>query len=74
VAKTPRKIRIKGTGPTLGGSAYSAQLDVYGITDGYEKADVDGIGIERLTLLPQYDTTATTDFSLTVVNATASIT
>lgn len=74
VAKTARKIRIVTTGPVLGSSNYKVTLDVYAVTDGYEKADVDGIGVERLTLLPQYDTTATTDFSLTVVNSTASIT
>lgn len=74
VAKTLRKIRLRSLGPALGGSNYSATLDVYGIPDAYEKAEADGIGVERLTLLPQYDTTATTDFSLTVVNATASIT
>lgn len=74
IAKTLRKIRIQTTGPVLGGSNYKVTLNVYGITDGYEKAEVDGIGVERLTILPQYDGTATTDFSLTVVNASAAIT
>jgi hypothetical protein len=74
VAKTLRKIRIQTTGPSLGGSAYRIRLDAYGIIDAIENADVDGLGTERITILPQYDSTAATDFSLEVVNATASIT
>lgn len=74
VAKTLRKIRIQTTGPALGSSNYRIRLDTYGIIDSVETADVDGMGTERITILPQYDATATTDFSLEVVNATASIT
>lgn len=76
VAKTVRKIRLETTGPALGGSNYRKRLDLYGVYDGdgYEKTEVDGIGVEKFVLVPQYDTTATTDMSLEIVNATASIT
>lgn len=72
--KTPRKIRIKTTGPVLGGSFYSVQLDLYGYIDSVSRSDVNGFGAEKLSILPVYDTTAATDFSLTVVNSLASIT
>lgn len=76
IAKTVRKIRVETVGPTLGGSNYRVRLDLYGVYDGdrYEKAEVDGIGVEKFVLVGQYDTTATTDFSLEVVNATAALT
>lgn len=76
IAKTVRKIRVQTTGPSLGGSAYRIRLDCYGVYDGdaYEKSEVDGIGVEKFVLVPQYDTTATTDVSLEVVTATAAIT
>lgn len=74
VAKTLRKIRVRTTGPSLGGSAYKLDGEFYAIPDGYEKADVDGMGVEKITFLPQYDATATSDMQLVVVNATASIT
>lgn len=76
IAKTVRKIRVETTGPSLGGSNYRIRLDCYGVYDGdaYEKTEVDGMGVEKFVLLPQYDSTATTDVSLEVVNADASIT
>jgi hypothetical protein len=76
LATTVRKIRLQTTGPVLGGSNYRIRLDLYGVWDGdqYEKAEVDGLGVEKFVLVPQYDGTATTDFSLEVVNATAAIT
>jgi len=75
LAATVRKVRIKATGPVLGGSFYSATLDLYGVWDGeqYEKTEVDGLGVEKFVLVPQYDSTATTDFSLIVVNADAAV-
>jgi hypothetical protein len=76
LATTVRKIRLQTTGPVVGGSNYRIRLDLYGVWDGdqYEKAEVDGLGVEKFVLVPQYDGTATTDFSLEVVNATAAIT
>lgn len=76
VDKAERKIRIRNTGPALGGSNYSATLDLYGVldSDGYSVASVDGLMMETLKYVPFYDTTATTDHSLTVVTAETTIT
>lgn len=74
LAKSEQKIRVKTTGPSLGGSTYSLTLDCYGIVDKLEMAESNGIGVEKVTIVPLYDTTATGDFSLTVVNATAALT
>lgn len=75
LAKTLRKIRVRTTGPTIaGGSTYRQDLDLYGVWDAYEKTEADGLGVERMTLVPQYDATATTDFSLALQIADASIT
>lgn len=76
IDKAVRKIRIRNTGPVLGASNYSATLDCYGVldTDGYKHGEVDGIIWETLKYVPVYDTTATTDHSLTVVTAEATIT
>lgn len=73
-SKAPRKVRIRATGPVLGGSFYSLTLDCYGVYTGYDNVSVDGLAMETLTLEPVYDTTATTDFSLTVVTAETTIT
>ena len=76
IAGTVRKIRLQTTGPVLGGSAYRIRLDLYGVYDGdqYEKTEVDGLGVEKFVLVPQYDATALTDMTIEVVNASASIT
>lgn len=76
VDKAKRKIRVTTTGPTLGGSNYKVTLDYYGVlaTDGHKHGEVDGIIWETLHYRPIYDQTATTDHSLTVVTAEASIT
>lgn len=73
-SKAVRKVRIKATGPVLGGSFYSLTLDCYGVYTGYDNVSVDGLAMETLTLEPVYDATATTDFSLTVVTAETTIT
>lgn len=73
-AKTIRKVRITATGPTLGSSTYKITLDLYGVWTGYTNASVDGLAMETLTLEPVYDSTATTDFSMTVVTAETTIT
>lgn len=74
--KAVRKIRVRTTGPTLGGSTYLATLDFYGVLapDGYRYTNVDGLKMEQLKYLPIYDTGAATDHSLTVVTAEATIT
>lgn len=74
IAKTVRKMRIKTTGAVLGGSFYSITLDLYGVYTGMQFAESDGLGVQKFTLEPVYDTTATTDFSLTVVTSEATIT
>jgi hypothetical protein len=74
IADTERKIRIVTTGPSLGGSAYSITLDAYGVWDGYDWTDVNGLIMADMTLIPLYDVTPTTDFALTIVNATGAIT
>jgi hypothetical protein len=72
--KTVQKIRARTLGPSLGGSNYKIDLDLYGVVTSRRLEDVDGIITENLTLGQIYDTTATADHLLTVVNATAAIT
>lgn len=74
IAKTPRKIRINTTGASLGGAAYGLTLDVYGVYTNMTWAEVDGLGVQRFTLEPLYDTTATTDFRLDVVSSESAMT
>src|SRR5574343_424986 len=71
-AKTERKIRIVATGPALGGSNYKLQLDTWGVIDNVEEADVDGVGAEKITLIPLEDTAK--DYEISLVNSLASIT
>jgi hypothetical protein len=73
-AKTKRKVRIKTTGPVLGGSNYSLTLDLYGVWTEMNWEEADDLGMQKFTLEPVYDSTATTDFQFVVVNADASIT
>src|SRR5574343_23568 len=70
-AKTERKIRIVSTGPTLGGSNYKLQLDTWGVIDTVEEADVDGVGAEKIKLIPLEDTAK--DFEISLVNSLAAI-
>ncbi len=74
IAKTVRKIRVKTVGPALGGSNYTITLDLYGVYTAMTNAEANGIAVQKFTLEPVYDTTATSDFVLSVVNATSSIT
>jgi hypothetical protein len=76
IDKSPRKIRIRSTGPALGASNYSHTLDLYGVldSDGHKVGYTDGLAFETLKYVPIYDTTATTDHSLTVVTAETTIT
>lgn len=77
LAPTVKKIRVRTQGDIIAGattSRYRIDLDLYGVYTARSWGDVDGIITEELTLEPVYDTTAATDFKLSVVNATASIT
>lgn len=78
IAKTERKVRIQTEGSVIAGTASNIKrrlrLDCYGIWDKHVWAKVDGMIYARMTLVPLYDATAATDFSLEVVNAVASIT
>ncbi len=74
VAKTVRKLRLKTVGPTLGSSTYIIQLDLYGVYTAMTNAEANGIAVQKFTMEPVYDTSATTDFSLVVTNNTPSIT
>ena len=58
----------------MGGSTYKATLDLYGALTGYSYNAVDGLITETLVYEPLYDATATTDHSLTVITAEATIT
>jgi hypothetical protein len=74
IAKTVRKVRVVTTGAALGGTAYSVTQDLYGVWTDRKYSQVDDIVTEVLTLEPVYDTSSTSSTSLTVVNATSSIT
>jgi hypothetical protein len=74
ITKTERKVRIKTVGPSLGAGTYLIQLDLYGVLDTVGWSEVDGLGFEQYVLRPIYDSGAASDFSLQIVNATASIT
>jgi hypothetical protein len=76
VDKAVRKIRIRNTGPVLGGSNYAATLDLYGVldTDGHKHGVADGLVWETLKYVPVYDAGVTRDHSLTVVTAETTIT
>lgn len=73
-AGTLRKLRVRALGPALGSSNYKIDLDLYGVYTGPRTvADVDGFIFEEYTLSNQYDTTAATDHSMTVVTSETSI-
>jgi hypothetical protein len=73
-AKTERKIRLKTTGPVLGGSFYSFTLDCYGYIDDIGFTEVDGIIAEKMTILPIYDAGAGSDYVISLVNSLGTIT
>jgi hypothetical protein len=76
VSKTVRKFRIQTTGSVIPTTAVNRAitLDLYGVYTAMQFAEVNGLGVQKFTLEPVYDTTATTDFSWIVVNDQASIT
>jgi hypothetical protein len=75
VSKAERKVRILTTGPAIsGGGNYTITADFYGVYTAMDNAETDDFGTQKFTLEPYYDTTATTDFSFTVVNTSGTIT
>jgi hypothetical protein len=73
-SKTERKIRLKVTGPAIGSGTYVFQLDCYGYIDDISWAEVDGVMTEKMTILPVYDSTATSDYVISLINSIAAIT
>lgn len=73
-AGTLRKLRVKSTGPVLGSSNHSAQLDLYGVYTEYDEPEIGGVKFQQFTLSKQYDTTAALSHKLIVVTDTATIT
>jgi hypothetical protein len=71
--KSERKIRIAVTGPTLGAGNYEFTLDFYGVADTHEIAEVDGVIVANITYRGIVDSSASTDFSITVKNNLATI-
>jgi hypothetical protein len=74
LAATPRKVRIRSTGPVVGSSTYWITLDLYGVYTSMEWNENDDLGFQKFTLEPYYDGTATTDFEFTVTSALTAIT
>lgn len=73
-AGTPRKIRVKSTGPSLGGSNHSITLDLYGVYTDYDEPSVGGIKFQQYTLSKQYDSGTGLSHKMIVVTDTTSIT
>jgi hypothetical protein len=73
LTKSERKIRIAVTGPTLGSGNYEFTLDFYGVADTHEIAEVDGVIVANITYRGIVDSSASTDFSITVKNNLATI-
>ena len=71
--KSERKIRIAVTGPTLGAGNYEFTLDFYGVADTHEIAEVDGVIVANITYRGIVDSSANTDFSITVKNNLSAI-
>jgi len=71
--KSERKIRIAVTGPTLGAGNYEFTLDFYGVADTHEIAEVDGVIVANITYRGIVDSSASTDFSITVKNNLSTI-
>jgi len=71
--KSERKIRIAVTGPTLGAGNYEFTLDFYGVADTHDIAEVDGVIVANITYRGIVDSSASTDFSITVKNNLSAI-
>lgn len=70
---TLQKLRIKNTGPVLGGSFYDAQFDIPGTFETDELGDDDGIVTLEHSLVAEYNSTLTADIVATVVCSGAAI-
>ncbi len=68
-----KKIRMKANGPSLGGSAYAFNVDLYGYADGRELGAISGFKSEEIALVPKRDNSAGTDISFGLVNAQATV-
>jgi hypothetical protein len=71
--KGERKIRIRTTGPVLGAGNYEFTVDFYGVADTHEIAEVDGVIVANIAYRGIVDSSAATDFSITVKNNLATI-
>ncbi len=72
-ADTAKRVRVKATGPTLGGSTYICQLDLPGTWDSHEFGDDGGVVTEMLTLTGQYDATPASDVNASVTTDSATL-
>jgi hypothetical protein len=57
LTKAVRKVRIKTTGPLIPTTAVNntITLDLYGVWEVSDKAEVDGLGVAKMTLAPIYE-------------------
>lgn len=76
LTKAMRKVRVKVTGPLIPTTAVnnSITLDLYGVWEVNALGESDGLGVAKMTLAPLYDSTATNDMGLVIVNAMATVT
>lgn len=74
IAKTPRKVRIKSVGPTIGSSTYYIQLDLYGVYTAMKNEEQNDLGFQTFTLEGVYDTTATSSYIYLVDSGLLTIT
>ena len=72
-AATAQRLRLKQTGPTLGGSAYSAQLDLGGAWKSFGIGDAGGIVTAEMELSGLYDSAIAADWKSVTVNAQATL-
>jgi len=67
-AQTLQKVRLAATGPSLGGSNYGANLDLYGTWEAVKLGDDGGVRTMELDLTGEYDSTAGSDIEATILN------
>lgn len=72
-AATSQRVRFKQTGPVLGGSNYSAQLDVAGVWKSWSPGDQDGVITAELELSGLYDSSIAADWKAVTVNAAGTL-
>lgn len=74
ITKGERKVRLRNLGPALGGSTYKLDVDLYGVIDTLVQDDYQGIGTETMVVLPLYNSGASADSAVNLVNSLAAIT